>query len=60
MALRSIKVAPADGGYIISWTDLKKCDEHADETFVSKDAVRVTIEETLKLIGTVLRSRENL
>lgn len=52
-----IRVSPADGGFIVSWTESRTCDDTDEDRVVSKEAVRTTIEETLKLLGSIMKSK---
>lgn len=64
-----VTVSPADGGFIIAWLENRKkedpkgFDEHENDPIdramakspMRREAVRTTIEETLKLVGKILK-----
>lgn len=62
---QGVTISPADGGYIISWVE-KRAEEEATfdhgpndlrrfrSPHVPREAVRTTIEETMKLVASVL------
>lgn len=67
MIRQGITVSPADGGYIVSWTEKREEPEAGYDAselyparrfrspFRRREAVRTTVEEALKLVANILK-----